>query len=122
MVDRHNNQIKDDLIIVMFVSNFSLCGSIWRSTQIQIEFLRALHQTDWTTAEHCIKHSLAFSKHRSEPLFLKLQLFLAQGTIHILRKHFLGGWGGTMGSKNVNFCIFSIIVMITRNQALGGWF
>ena len=57
---------------------------------IQIEFLRALHQTDWTTAEHCIKHSLAFSKHRSEPLFLKLQLFLAQGTIHILRKHFFG--------------------------------
>ena len=73
---------------VVNISNFSLCGSIWRSTQIQIEFLRALHQTDWTTAEHCIKHSLAFSKHRSEPLFLKLQLFLAQGTIHILRKHF----------------------------------
>jgi len=63
----------------LFPRESSLCGSIWRSTQIQIEFLRALHQTDWTTAEHCIKHSLAFSKHRSEPLFLKLQLFLAQG-------------------------------------------
>ena len=56
-----------------------MCGSIWRSTQIQIEFLRALHQTDWTTAEQTIKHSLAFSKQNSEPLFLKLQLYLAQG-------------------------------------------
>ena len=41
--------------------------------------MRALHQTDWTTAEQCIKQSLAFSKHKSEPLFLKLQLYLAQG-------------------------------------------
>ena len=57
----------------------SLCGSIWRSIQIQIDFLRALHQTDWTTAEQTIKHSLAFSKQNSEPLFLKHQLYLAQG-------------------------------------------
>ncbi len=63
----------------VFPQESSLCGSIWKSTQIQIDFLRALHQTDWTLAEQSIKTHSAFAKHKSEILFMKLQLFLAQG-------------------------------------------
>ena len=63
----------------LFPRESSPNGEIWRSTQIYIDFLRALHQTDWTYAEQCIKQSLAFSKKETEPLFLKLQLYLAQG-------------------------------------------
>ena len=42
----------------LFPQESSSCGSIWKSTQIHIEFMRALHQTDWTTAEHYIEASL----------------------------------------------------------------
>ena len=63
----------------LFPQESSLCGSIWRFTQIHIEIMRALHQTDWTTVEYYIETSLAYAKHPSEPLFLKLQLYLCQG-------------------------------------------
>ena len=63
----------------LFPQESSLCGSIWRYTQIHIEIMRALHQTDWTTVEYYIETSLAYAKHPSEPLFLKLQLYLCQG-------------------------------------------
>ena len=42
----------------LFPQESSSCGSIWKSTQIHIEFMRALHHTDWTTAEHYIEASL----------------------------------------------------------------
>ena len=63
----------------LFPQESSLCGSIWRYAQIQIEIMRALHQTDWTTVEYYIETSLAYAKHPSEPLFFKLQLYLCQG-------------------------------------------
>ena len=63
----------------LFPMESSTCASIWKSAQIQIEFMRALHQTDWTTAENFIETSLAYAKHPSEPLFLRLQLYLCQG-------------------------------------------
>lgn len=63
----------------LFRRESSLCGSIWKTVQIQVDFLRALHQTEWANAEQCINASLAFSKHPAEPLFMKLQLYLCQG-------------------------------------------
>ena len=53
----------------LFPQESSLCGSIWKYTQINIEIMRALHQTDWTTVEYYIETSLAYAKHPSEPLF-----------------------------------------------------
>lgn len=62
----------------LFPRDSSLCGHIVKSTQLQIDFLRCLHQTDWTGAKHCIQICAANCQSQSEPLFLKLQLFIAQ--------------------------------------------
>ena len=66
----------------LFPRESSLCGSIWKAAQIQIEFQRCLHQTDWSGAEHCIQNYLAFAKDSWQPLFMSLQLYLSQGKAH----------------------------------------
>ena len=68
-----------DLSKNLFPRDNTPSGQVSKMLQIQLDFQQDLRRTDWSMAEQHIGQALAYTKSRSEPLFMKFQLYLCQG-------------------------------------------
>ena len=81
--DVHCTYVLRYKLILFFRTLCPAESSRWSSalskTQIQINFERCLHQTDWSQAERWIARATADSDDLTEPLLMQWQLAICQG-------------------------------------------